>query len=289
YAGIVASAAWAHPRYVVPGAALVLVAAVPAARALLPRRLFAAAVALTLAGNLALTTRLLRPLWPDQVRVATGRLAPAEFLRRHSERFAFWERANAELPAAGLVLVLEKIPHPYYIERPFVLGSYLEQGLLDYRRLATPAAVAAAAHGLGVTHVAIDLAGHDVQLREVRHSGGERLLHPPPRRSDVRGGVELAPPLPGARHRARARLLARARLAPPHRAAGGARGDAAPRPRPPALRRPADLLPRHPPGRAALPGVQFPADRPHALRAGRHGGGASLAAGRSDRRRHRAD
>src|SRR5206468_10364066 len=98
-------------------------------------------------------------LWPDQVRVATGRLAPAEFLRRHSERFAFWERANAEVPAAGLVLVLEKIPHPYYIERPFVLGSYLEQGLLDYRRLATPAAVAAAAHDLGVTHVAIDLDG----------------------------------------------------------------------------------------------------------------------------------
>jgi len=159
YAGIVASAAWAHPRYVVPGAALLLVAAVPAARALLPRRLFAAAVAFTLAGNLALTTRLLQPLWPDQVRVAAGRLAPAEFLRRHSARFAFWERANAEVPAAGLVLVLEKIPHPYYIERPFVLGSYLEQGLLDYRTLATPAALAAAAHGLGVTHVAIDLAG----------------------------------------------------------------------------------------------------------------------------------
>src|SRR6184192_3057853 len=159
YAGIVASAAWAHPRYVVPGAALLLVAAVPAARALLPRRLFAAAVAFTLAGNLALTTRLLQPLWPDQVRVAAGRLAPAEFLRRHSARFAFWERANAEVPAAGLVLVLEKIPHPYYIERPFVLGSYLEQGLLDYRRLATPAALAAAAHGLGVTHVAIDVAG----------------------------------------------------------------------------------------------------------------------------------
>ncbi|HUE31173.1 MAG TPA: hypothetical protein VMR79_09860, partial [Verrucomicrobiae bacterium] len=125
YAGIVASAAWAHPRYVVPGAALVLVAAVPAARSLLPRRLFAAAVALTLAGNLALTSRLLRPLWPDQVRVATGRLTPAAFLRRNSERFAFWERANAEVPAAGLVLVLEKIPHPYYIERPFVVGSYL--------------------------------------------------------------------------------------------------------------------------------------------------------------------
>src|SRR5438552_8334009 len=159
YAGIIASAAWAHPRYVVPGAALVLVAAVPAARALLPRRLFAAAVAFTLAGNLALTTRLLQPLWPDQVRVAVGRLAPEELLRRHSARFAFWERANAEVPAAGLVLVREKIPHPYYTERPCVLGSYLEQGLLDYRLLATPAALAAAAHGLGVTHVAIDVAG----------------------------------------------------------------------------------------------------------------------------------
>ena len=163
YAGIVASAVWAHPRYVMPGAALVLVAAVPAARALLPRRLFAAAVALTLAGNLALITRLLQPLWPDQVRVAAGRLAPAEFLRRHSARFAFWERANAELPAGGLVLVFEKIPHPYYIERPFVLGSYLEQGLLDYRRLATPAELAAAVHGLGATHVAVDLAALDAR------------------------------------------------------------------------------------------------------------------------------
>jgi len=159
YAGIVAAAAWAHPRYVLPGLALVLVAGVPAARALLPRRLFAAAVALTIAGNLALTTGLLQPLWPDQVRVAAGLLAPADFLRRHSARFAFWERANAEVPAAGLVLVLEKIPHPYYIDRPFVLGSYMEQGLLDYRTLVTPAALAAAAHGLGVTHVAIQLAG----------------------------------------------------------------------------------------------------------------------------------
>jgi hypothetical protein len=40
-----------------------------------------------------------------------------------------------------------------------VLGSYLEQGLLDYRLLPTPEALAAAAHGLGVTHVAVDVAG----------------------------------------------------------------------------------------------------------------------------------
>jgi len=162
YAGIIAAAAWAHPRYVVPGVALVLVAAVPGARALLRPRLFAAAVALTVAGNLALVTRLLPPLWPDQVRVAAGRLGPDEFLRRHSPRFAFWERANAEVPASGRVLVLEKIPHPYYIERPFVLGSYLEQGLLDYRELSTPEALAAAARGLGVTHVVVDLSGLEV-------------------------------------------------------------------------------------------------------------------------------
>jgi len=159
YAGIIAAVAWAHPRYVVPGVALVLVAAVPAARTLLRPRVFAAAVALTIAGNLALTARLLQPLWPDQVLVAAGRLAPAEFLRRHSPRFAFWERANAEVPADGLVLVLEKVPHPYYIDRPFVLGSYLEQNLLDYRTLGAPGALGAAVHGLGVTHVAVDLAG----------------------------------------------------------------------------------------------------------------------------------
>ena len=159
YAGIIAGGAWAHPRYVVPGVALVLVASVPAARTLLGPRLFAAVLALTLAGNLALITRLLRPMWPDQVRVAIGQLAPEDFLRRHSGRFAFWERANVEVPKTGLVLVLEKVPHPYYIERPFVLGSYLEQGMLDYRTVSTPERLAAAARRLGVTHVAIDLTG----------------------------------------------------------------------------------------------------------------------------------
>src|SRR5207244_6088251 len=149
--------AWAHPRYMLPGIVLVLVAALAAVRALVPRRLFAAIVVLTVAGNLAVTSRLLRPLWADQVRVAVGRLAPDEFLRRHSPLFGFWERANAEVPASGLVLLLEKSPHPYYIERPFVLGSYLEQDMIDYRSVTTPAALAAAARHLNVTHVAVDL------------------------------------------------------------------------------------------------------------------------------------
>jgi 4-amino-4-deoxy-L-arabinose transferase-like glycosyltransferase len=161
YAGIIAGAAWAHPRYVIPGFALLLVAVVPAARALLGRRAFAVLVAATVAGNLALTSRLLHPHWPDQLRVVAGRLAPEEFLRAHSARYAFWERANAEVPQDGRVLVLEKIPHPYYIQRSFVLGSYLEQGWIDYRAVDSPAALAAVARGLGVTHVALDVLGTD--------------------------------------------------------------------------------------------------------------------------------
>ncbi|HLK10083.1 MAG TPA: hypothetical protein VKW76_01755 [Candidatus Binatia bacterium] len=163
YVGIIAGAAWAHPRYVLPGIALLLVSAVPAAAALAGRRLFALVVALTVAGNLAVTSKLLRPLWPDQVRVAFGRMRPTEFLRRHSDEWVFWERANAVVPPGGRVLVLEKIPHPYYIERPFVLASYLEQGLLDYRTLETPVAFAGAARLLGVTHVAVDVAGLEAE------------------------------------------------------------------------------------------------------------------------------
>jgi len=161
YVGIIAAFAWAHPRYVIPGVALVFAAAMPAAWALLGPRAFAAVVAVSIAGNLALTSGLLNPLWKDQARVALGRLAPDEFLRRNSDRFAFWEQANAAVPPGGRVMVLEKIPHPYYIERPYVLASYLEQGLIDYRRVAEPAALGAVARELGVTHVAVDLAALD--------------------------------------------------------------------------------------------------------------------------------
>src|SRR5262249_41126187 len=77
----------------------------------------------------------------------------------HSPSYTFWEQANDEIGPAAVVLVLEKVPHPYYIAAPFVLGSYLEQGLLDYRTLDTPAALATAAHDLGVTHVAVDRPG----------------------------------------------------------------------------------------------------------------------------------
>ena len=119
-------------------------------------------MAVTIAGNLALIGRYLGTLWPDQVRVAAGRLAPDEFLRRYSSRYAFWERANGAVPPSGRVLVLEKIPHPYYIERPFVLASYLEQGLIDYRTIDSAGALAETARRLGVTHVAVDVSAFTV-------------------------------------------------------------------------------------------------------------------------------
>jgi hypothetical protein len=53
-------------------------------------------------------------------------------------------------------MVLEKIPHPYYIGCRFVLASYLEQAMIDYRNVTTPDALAAVARRLGVTHVAVD-------------------------------------------------------------------------------------------------------------------------------------
>src|SRR5438094_253799 len=157
YVAIVSTVAWAHPRYVLPGIARTLATAVSAASPLLGPRLAAAGLPLTIAGNLTLIGRYLGTLWPDQLRVAGGRLAPEEFLRRYSPRYAFWERANVAVPPAGRVLVLEKIPHPYYIERPFVLASYLEQGLIDYRAIDSAAALAETARGLGVSHVAVDL------------------------------------------------------------------------------------------------------------------------------------
>ena len=161
YAGIIAVGAWAHPRYVLLGTALVLAAAAAGAQALCGTRLLSAIVVATVAGNLVLTTRLLRPMWPDQVRVAIGRLAPETFLARYSNRFVFWREANRIVPASGRVAVLEKVPHPYYAERPLVLLSYLEQGLVDYRTIESPDALIAAMRRLGATHVAVNVTGLD--------------------------------------------------------------------------------------------------------------------------------
>jgi dolichyl-phosphate-mannose-protein mannosyltransferase len=159
YVAIIAGGAWAHPRYALAGIGLAFAAAVPAARVLCGRRLFAVVVALTLAGNLVLITRLTRAMWFDQVRVALGRMKPETFLARYENRWVFWHQANGVIPPTGRVVVLEKIPHPYYIERPFVLLSYMQQGLVDYRRVETVPALDGAVRQLGATHVAVDESG----------------------------------------------------------------------------------------------------------------------------------
>src|SRR5262249_19326861 len=156
YVAIIAVGAWAHPRYVLPGLALLIAAATPAARALCGRWVFCLVVAVTVGGNLLLVSRMLRPMWPDHVRVAFGPLPPVVFLSRYSDRYVFRRQANQAIPATGSVLVFEKIPHPYFIERPYVLLSYLEQGLVDYRNVTTVDALGDAARRLGATHVSVD-------------------------------------------------------------------------------------------------------------------------------------
>jgi hypothetical protein len=159
FVAVIAIAAWAHPRYVLPGWLLLAAAAVAGADALCGRRGCVAIALATIAGSLLLATRLFGPLWTQQVGVVLGRTSPDAFLAATSPRWVFWQRANAAIPADGRVVVLEKIPHPYYIERPFALLSYLEQDLVDYRTVRTPDALAAAAHALGATHVAVDVGG----------------------------------------------------------------------------------------------------------------------------------
>jgi hypothetical protein len=163
YVAVIAGGAWAHPRYVLTGVVLCLAAAVAGCQALCGERGLRLVAAFTVAGNLALTATLMRPAWPDQLRVALGALDDESYLRRHSDRFVFWERANAAIPPDGRVAVLAKIPHPYDIHRPFVLLSFLEQGLLDYRTADSPEDVARALADLEATHVAIDVAALDEQ------------------------------------------------------------------------------------------------------------------------------
>jgi hypothetical protein len=165
YAAIIAVGAWAHPRYVLPGTMLVLTASAAGAAALAGRRWLPWIVGFTVLGNVAVTTRMLQPMWPDQARVAFHRLSPETFLERWSDRssdhWVFWHEANRVVPPTGRVAVLEKIPHPYYIDRPFVLLSYLEQGMVDFRTVDTPDKVLAALRRVGATNVAVDVKGLD--------------------------------------------------------------------------------------------------------------------------------
>jgi hypothetical protein len=156
FIAIVATTAWPHPRYVLPGVALCMAAALAGARELLGRRGFQWLLIGTIAGNLALTAKLLT-VWPDQVRVLAGRMSTETFMAKYSPRWDFWHAANPVVSDRGRVLVLGKIIHPYDIDVPFVMASMLEQAWLDYRRTTTVEAFTQIVRGLSVSHVAVDL------------------------------------------------------------------------------------------------------------------------------------
>jgi hypothetical protein len=149
---------WAHPRYIHPTLPLFLVVAVQAlwtlgGGGLAARRATVALLALTVVAQAATALRVVAPLVPDSVRVATGRMSEDTFLRRYEHRYPLWDLVNREVPATGNVLILAMIPHPYHIIRPFTLASPLEQGVIDYRRLTTVDELIAALAPFGVTHV----------------------------------------------------------------------------------------------------------------------------------------
>lgn len=155
----VAVATVAEPRAALPGVALAIAAGVPAAVALCGRALAAVVLAASLVANVATASAIDRRLWIDQVRTSVGAMSSDAFLRTHSPRFRFWERANAAIPPTGRVALLETTPHPYWVAHPFVLLSYLEQGLVDYRTVDTVDALAQALGELRVGWVAVDTSG----------------------------------------------------------------------------------------------------------------------------------
>ena len=157
YAVIVVFGMWAHPRYIHPTLPLFLVVAVQAAWMLgttpATRVAVTAVLAATALLQAATAFRVVAPLVPDSLRVATGRMSEDGFLRRYERRYPLWELVNREVPATGNVLILGMIPHPYHVIRPFTLASPLEQGAIDYRHLETVDDLTAALAPFGVTHV----------------------------------------------------------------------------------------------------------------------------------------
>lgn len=156
---LIAATTWSEPRAALPGIALAMAVAVPAARALCGPRLVVAVLAATVSAELATAVPADRRMWMDQVRTSVGRMTPDTFLRQWSARYRFWARANAAIPPGEVVALVEKTPHPYYVERPFVLLSHLEQGLVDYRRVDTVDALSDALASLRVEWIAVDAAG----------------------------------------------------------------------------------------------------------------------------------
>jgi 4-amino-4-deoxy-L-arabinose transferase-like glycosyltransferase len=157
YGAIVVFGMWAHPRYIHPTFPLLLIVAVQGAWMLGATPTTRAAVTTVLAATALLQAftafRVVAPLVPDSLRVATGRLSEDAFLRRYERRYPLWELVNREVPPTGNVLILGMIPHPYHVLRPFTLASPLEQGAIDYRHLETVDDLTDALAPFGVTHV----------------------------------------------------------------------------------------------------------------------------------------
>ena len=158
YGAIVVFGMWAHPRYVHPALSLLLVVAVQALLTVgeagtVARRAVVGVLAMTVLWQGVTALRVVAPLAPDSFRVATGRLSEDAFLRRYERRYPLWDLVNREVPKDGNVLILAMIPHPYHLRRTFTLASPLEQGAIDYRRIATVDDLAAALAPYGVTHV----------------------------------------------------------------------------------------------------------------------------------------
>jgi 4-amino-4-deoxy-L-arabinose transferase-like glycosyltransferase len=177
YGATVVLGMWAHPRYVHPTLPLFLVVAVHAlwtlaGRGVRARRAAVAVLAATTGLQAATALRVVAPLVPDSARVALGRMSEDAFLRRYERRYPLWDLVNREVPEQGNVLVLAMIPHPYHLTRRFTLASPLEQGAIDYRRLATVDDLAAALAPYGVTHVVRE----PEEERAAANPVGERVL-----------------------------------------------------------------------------------------------------------------
>ncbi len=158
YSTIVVFGMWAHPRYIHPTLPLFLIVAVQVvwtigASGPRARRGVVAVLAVTALLQAVTALRVVAPLVPDSIRVATGRLSDDQFLRRYERRYPLWDLVNREVPENGNVLILAMIPHPYHLTRRFTLASPLEQGAIDYRRLETVDDFQAALVPFGVTHV----------------------------------------------------------------------------------------------------------------------------------------
>jgi hypothetical protein len=177
YGAIVVFGMWAHPRYVHPTLPLLLVVAVQALCTIgaLPgaRRVVTAVLAGTVLWQAATALRVVAPLAPDSLRVALGRMSEDAFLRRYERRYPLWDLVNREVPPTGNVLILAMIPHPYHVLRPFTLASPLEQGAIDYRRLATVDDLMVALAPFGVTHVVRE----PEEDKAADNPVGERVTH----------------------------------------------------------------------------------------------------------------